>query len=196
MSTSLSQQGPDALLAALDCNRERARERYDQLRQHLIDLNFMNDERPEVSADSLLAFIAQRLASDQPTGFDDVYPYVLGVAKAVSEKLSQRQEENAAFAATQGELPTIPSSAEFDPPLEHLRHFLQTRFPVLYAQVLEPTLADLRLEYSATLAEGHSWKARRVLLQGYCALAAAAVCQFGYSLLGRIAALWRARSPK
>lgn len=90
-----------------------------------------------------------------------------------------------------------PQSAELPPPpLDDLRHLLETRFPVLYAQVLEPTLADLYLDYSATLVEGRPWKARRVLLQGYGALAAAAICQLGFSLLGRIAAFWQARSPK
>jgi len=82
------------------------------------------------------------------------------------------------------------------PPLEHLRHLLETRFPLLYAQVLEPTLADLREEHSAALAEGQSWKACCILLGGYGSLAAAAVRQLGYSLLGRIASLWHARSPK
>jgi len=90
-----------------------------------------------------------------------------------------------------------PEQAELPPPpLDDLRHFLQTRFPVLYAEVLQPTLADLRQEYSATLPEEGPWKARCVLLQGSGALAAAAICQLGFSLLGRIAALWKARSPK
>lgn len=82
------------------------------------------------------------------------------------------------------------------PHLDHLRHHLQTHFPVLYAEILEPTLADLHLEHSAALAEGCPWKARRVLLQGCGALVAAAVCQLSFSFLGRIAALWKARSPK
>jgi hypothetical protein len=82
------------------------------------------------------------------------------------------------------------------PPLDHLRHQLQTRFPVLYAQVLEPTLADLRQEHSATLTEGRPLTARWVLLRGCGALAAAAACQLGVSFLGRIATLWQARSPR
>lgn len=82
------------------------------------------------------------------------------------------------------------------PPLDDLRHLLQVRFPVLYAQVLEPTLADIRQEHSAALGKGHPLKARRILLRGYGALAAAAVCQCSLSLLGRIAALWQARSSK
>jgi hypothetical protein len=81
-------------------------------------------------------------------------------------------------------------------PLGAFHHLLQIRFPVLYAQVLEPTLADLRQEHSAALTEERPLKAKCVLLQGCGALAAAAVCQLGYSLLGRIAALWQARSPK
>jgi hypothetical protein len=82
------------------------------------------------------------------------------------------------------------------PLLDRLRHLLQTLFPKLYAQVLEPTLADLRLEHSAALAEGRPWKARYVLWQGCGSLAAAAVNQLGHSALGRIAALWQAKSPK
>ncbi|HWM90808.1 MAG TPA: hypothetical protein VN493_08585 [Thermoanaerobaculia bacterium] len=67
---------------------------------------------------------------------------------------------------------------------------------MLYVEILEPTLTDLREEHSVALAEGQPLKARWVLLQGCGALAAAAVCQLGLSLLGRIAALWKARSPK
>jgi hypothetical protein len=92
--------------------------------------------------------------------------------------------------------PKGPSSHRRIPPLDRLRHLLQTRFPVLYAQVLGETLADLRAEHSVALAEGRPLKARRVLLQGCGALAAAAICQLGFSLLGRIAALWQARSSK
>jgi hypothetical protein len=67
---------------------------------------------------------------------------------------------------------------------------------VLYAQVLEPTLADLYHEHSSGLTEGYPVKARWVVVHGCGALAAAAVCQLGYSFLGRIAALWQARSSK
>lgn len=81
-------------------------------------------------------------------------------------------------------------------PWDHLRHRLQTHFPKLYVQVLEPTLADLRQEHSAALAEERPLKARWVLLRGCGALAAAAVYQLGYSLRGRIAALWQTRSLK
>ena len=82
------------------------------------------------------------------------------------------------------------------PLLERLRRRLQALAPLLYAQVLEPTLADLCQEHSAALAEGHPLKARRIFLQGCMALAAAAVSQLGFSVLGRIAALWQARSSK
>lgn len=92
--------------------------------------------------------------------------------------------------------PVLTQTNRQAPPLDRLRHVLQTYFPVLYARVLQETLADLREEHSAALAEGHRVKARRILLQGYGALAAAAICQLGFSLRGRIAALWKARSPK
>jgi hypothetical protein len=82
------------------------------------------------------------------------------------------------------------------PPLEPLRHLLQTRLPVLYSRVLEPTLADIREEHAVALAEGGSLKARCVLLRGCGTLAAAAVSQLGFSLLGGIAALWRATNSK
>lgn len=82
------------------------------------------------------------------------------------------------------------------PLMDRLRHLLQTLFPVLYAQVLEPTLADLRQEYSAVLSKGHRVKACWILLQGCGAIAAAAVYQLGFSLLGHFAALWQARNSK
>jgi hypothetical protein len=82
------------------------------------------------------------------------------------------------------------------PPLDDLRHLLETHCPVLYAKILEPTIADLREEHSAALSQGHPIKARWILFRGCGALAAAAVCQLGFSLLGRIAALWQARSSK
>jgi len=81
-------------------------------------------------------------------------------------------------------------------PLEYLRHLLQTRLPVLYYRVLEPTLADIREEHVVALAEGNSLKARCVLLRGCGALAKAAVSQLGFSFLGGIAALWRARRSR
>jgi hypothetical protein len=82
------------------------------------------------------------------------------------------------------------------PILGRLRDHLEAHFPVLYARVLEPTLADLHEEHSAALAEGNLVKARCVFLRGCASLASAAVCQLGFSVLNRIATLWRARSLK
>lgn len=82
------------------------------------------------------------------------------------------------------------------PPLEHLRRYLQTHLPKLYAQVLEEILADLRKEHTDALAEGRPLKARWVLLRGCGTLTKAAACQLGSSLLGRIATLWWPRGPK
>jgi hypothetical protein len=90
-----------------------------------------------------------------------------------------------------------PQRTELSPLLlKSLRHLLEARLPVLYVQVLEPTLSDLRQEHFAALTKGRPCKARCVLLRGCGSLATAAACQLGYSLLGRIAALWQARSPK
>lgn len=104
--------------------------------------------------------------------------------------------------SAKGAIPGSPAPVSTQPvhhqvhPLDRLRRHLQTFVPVLYAQVLEPTLADLWLEHSEALQEGNPRKARWILVRGYGALTAAAVRQFGISLLGRIASLWQAKSPK
>jgi hypothetical protein len=103
---------------------------------------------------------------------------------------------------------TLQQSAQFEqaeevhrdqfshPRLDNLRHRLEAKFPVLYTQVLEPTLADLREEYSAALAGDEAFKARSAFLRGCLALASATVCQIGFSLVDCIAVLWRARTLK
>lgn len=108
------------------------------------------------------------------------------VMAAAYEEAIQRITEEVEKKVRRDELPPRP-------PLDRLRHHLQTLAPGLYAQVLEPTLADLRKEHALAV---HPVQARWIILQGCSALAAAGVCQLGYSLLGRIAALWQARSPK
>lgn len=125
---------------------------------------------------------------------------VYSLRRKVQQYMEQLAHDEAP--TTSAEEPNLVSPASASEPthrqaplMDHFRQYLQTHFPVLYAQVLEPTLADLREEHSAALANG-PLKARCILLRGCTALAAAGICQLGSSLLGRIAALWQARSSK
>lgn len=161
----------------------------DDIKEQLA-LNFVRLSDDDAVQDRLVPDRAQRDLDDH---HGKTHDELRSASPYDQEELQgEAQPEQAVFVSKQ----EVPRDEPPPPPLDHLRRLLQTRLPVLYAEVLEPTLADLRKEYSTALAKGSPLEARCVLLQGCGALAAAAVSQVGSSLLGRITALWQARSSK
>ena len=177
---TLDPQALDALLAS--GNQERNRKYFElSWQRHVLFLEQKGFESPEDLINAVFNRAAQEVARGRVSR-ENLATHLLAEVLQI------------AFPRETSVLPAEPLSTTS--PLDGLRSHLQTRLPVLYAQVLEPTLADLREEHSAALANGRPLKARCVLLQGCGALVAAAVCQLGFSLLDRVAALWQARSPK
>lgn len=181
---TLNPQALDALLASVGGDQERARKYFElSWQRHVVFLEQKGFESPEDLIDAVFNRAAQEVSRGRVSR-ENLATHLLADVLQI------------AFPRETQVLPAEPLFTTSPAPLDGLRSHLQARFPVLYAQVLEPTLADLREEHSAALANGRPLKARCVLLQGCGALAAAAVCQLGFSLLDRIAALWQARSPK
>jgi hypothetical protein len=182
METRLDPQALEALLGSLGSYQEQTRKYFEHSwQQHVVFLERKGFEAPEDLVDAAFNRVAQEVANGRVLR-SSVATHLLAEILQIA---SPREEAKA--------LPAELSSTASPAILEGLRHHLQNHFPILYAQVLEPTFADLRQEHCAALAEGRPLKAWCVLLQGCGALAAATACQLGFSLLGRIAALWQAR---
>jgi hypothetical protein len=184
MPTRLNSQGLDALLASLGAVKEETRKYFEHSWQrHVEFLERKAIGSPEDLVDGAFNRIAQEIANGRVSR--------LNVATSLLTEIFK-----IAFPREAQDSPTEPLSTASPVPLDGLRQYLQTHFPALYAQVLASTLADLRYEHSTALGAGDPVKARWIILQGCGALLKAAIWQLGYSLLGRIASLWQARSPK
>lgn len=73
------------------------------------------------------------------------------------------------------------------PPGWRLRRIAEFCFSAeTYAQVLEPTLADLQQEFFDALAKNDPWKARFVLIRGHWSFWMAVVYHAYFSLIRRI----------
>lgn len=60
-----------------------------------------------------------------------------------------------------------------------------------FAEILEPTIADLREEYNDALIEGREWKARWVRVRGYWSFVSAAGLTSTVGLGKKLVKLWR-----
>jgi DNA-directed RNA polymerase specialized sigma24 family protein len=122
--TKLTRDAFDLLLAALDSDRARAGERYENIRRKLV--KFFTWERapfPEDCADESINRVARRLAEGAP--ILDVERYFHGVARMVRKEVShQRARSDAALE----NLPSLSSAAadpEQDAAVECLEACLQ-----------------------------------------------------------------------
>ena len=85
----------DALLTALDPNRERAGARYETLRLKTIKLfEWWGSEHPEELTDETMDRVGRKLAEGTVIRADDVGPFLRGVARLVFlESLREREKE-------------------------------------------------------------------------------------------------------
>jgi DNA-directed RNA polymerase specialized sigma24 family protein len=92
---SLTQEAFDKLLASLDADRERAGEKYEQIRAGLVKLfQWRGCPFPEDHADETINRVARKLADGEE--FRDIYTYIQGVARmVVLEALKASAKEQA-----------------------------------------------------------------------------------------------------
>lgn len=108
---SLTQEAFDKLLACLDADRERAGEKYEQLRSGLVRFfEWRGCPFSEDRADETINRVARRLGAGEE--FRDLYTYFYGVARMlVKEILKQAGKEQAFVENLQ---PTAPIAEEHD----------------------------------------------------------------------------------
>lgn len=84
MASGLTREGLEALLAYLDPDRERAGEKYQQIRQRLVKLfECRGAASPEEHADETIDRVARRLAEGEQVRSRDPAAYFHGVARNV-----------------------------------------------------------------------------------------------------------------
>jgi DNA-directed RNA polymerase specialized sigma24 family protein len=125
----LNQEALDALLASLDPDRDRAGEKYEEIRRRLVHLfEWRGCPAPEDLADETINRVARQLAEGL-TLRSDPYAYFCGVARLLSMEEGRREwREKKAFEAAEWP-PAADPEEEPDPRLEHLRHCLGTLKP-------------------------------------------------------------------
>jgi DNA-directed RNA polymerase specialized sigma24 family protein len=114
----------EALLRSLDPDREKAGERYEEIRRRLIRLfEYRGCESPEDLADETINRVARQLAGEL-TLHSDPYAYFCGVARLLTlEKVRQDVRQRKVLDAQSWAAPAPED--EPDPRLDHLRHCLQ-----------------------------------------------------------------------
>jgi DNA-directed RNA polymerase specialized sigma24 family protein len=125
----LTREGFEALLAQLDPDRERAGERYEDIRCRLIHLfEWRGCAAPEDLADETINRAARRMAEGIELQSSDPYGYFCGVAHLVYKEVLRRSSKEHRMLES-GELPppvTFPEEEEPDDRrLEGLRRCLE-----------------------------------------------------------------------
>jgi len=94
---ALTQTAFDGLLLSLDADRERAGERYEQLRRNLLKFfEWRASDAPEAHADETLNRVARKLAEGEEVR--DLNQYCLGVARLLlKEEFKRREQAQRAF---------------------------------------------------------------------------------------------------
>jgi DNA-directed RNA polymerase specialized sigma24 family protein len=88
----LSREALDALLQALDSDRNAAAGRYELLRRKLIDFyTWRGGETPEELADEALNRLARRLLQGEPV--EKIERYALGIARLLLKEAARRREQ-------------------------------------------------------------------------------------------------------
>jgi DNA-directed RNA polymerase specialized sigma24 family protein len=121
----LTPESLEALLRILDPDRNRAGERYEEIRRRLIRFfQWRGCESPEELADETINRVARQLAGGLVL-HSDLYAYFCGVARLVNlEEVRKEAQRHKALEAQ----PWHPGEPEDDPDprLDHLRHCLRT----------------------------------------------------------------------
>jgi DNA-directed RNA polymerase specialized sigma24 family protein len=113
----LTEESFNSFLEALDPDRQRAAEQYEHVRRSLIRyFQWRGSFFPEKDTDATIDRVARKLQERQ---VDDVYIYILGVARNVAhESLRAQSKEQARLAASDSFSSEAPADAEFDRRLE------------------------------------------------------------------------------
>jgi RNA polymerase sigma-70 factor, ECF subfamily len=153
---SLTREGLEALLALLDADRQRAGEKYEEIRRRLVKLfECRGLFRPEEAADETFDRVARRLAEGEHIRAGEPAAYFYGVARNVLRESWRRQQERPETHLAAPESYALPEDGPDD---------LESRL-----QCLERCLAALPPEsrrlVTAYYAQGPGWNvtARREL---------------------------------
>jgi DNA-directed RNA polymerase specialized sigma24 family protein len=108
---SLTAEAFDKLLASLDSDRERAGEKYEEIRRGLVCLfEWRGAPFPDEHADETINRVARKL--DEGNELNDPIPYMYGVARLVLlEVYKSRERERAALAQLTASV-RVPSDTE------------------------------------------------------------------------------------
>jgi DNA-directed RNA polymerase specialized sigma24 family protein len=151
----LTRESLEALLANLDPDRERAGERYEEIRRRLIRLfEWRGCESPEDLTDETINRVARQLAEGLVLR-SDPYAYFCGVARLLAmEDVRREAREHKAFEAGEWPPATHPE-AEPDQRLEHLHHCLQTLSSDQQFLVLRYHQDERRIQTRKQLCQEH-----------------------------------------
>jgi RNA polymerase sigma factor (sigma-70 family) len=136
-SQGLTREGLEALLAHLDPNRERAGERYEEIRRRLVRLfEWRGCASPEDLADETFNRVARRMAEGVELRSSDPYGYFCGVAHLVYKEVLRRSaRERTAFEGNDWP-PEAPEETGEDERLDALRQCLGHLTPEQHNLVL------------------------------------------------------------
>lgn len=109
---ALTEEGLNSFLEALDPERQRAAEQYEHVRRSLIRyFHWRGSFFPERDADDTIDRAARKLQEKQ---VDDVYIYILGVARNVAHESLRSQSKEQAQVAASDSFSEAPADAAFD----------------------------------------------------------------------------------
>ena len=135
----LTGEGLEALLSHLDADRNRAGERYEEIRRRLVRLfEWRSCACPEELADETINRVARRMAEGLELRLPDPYGFFCGVANMVYKEELRRNHRERVALETGDWLPGRHEEPAEDEHLEELRHCLdqlaldQRRLILLY----------------------------------------------------------------
>jgi RNA polymerase sigma factor (sigma-70 family) len=129
---SLTREGLDALLAVLDADRQRAGERYEEIRRRLVKLfECRGVADPDEAADETMDRVARRLAEGEHIRAGEPAAYIHGVARNVLRERWRRQQErrDASAAAPEPYARPEEDAAELESRLQCLERCLAALTP-------------------------------------------------------------------
>lgn len=137
----LNSEGLEALLAALDPDRERAGQQYETIRRKLMRLfEWRGCDAPEDLADETINRVARRMAEGVELRSADPYGYFCGVAHLVYKEVMRRSARERSVLESGDWNPPAEEEPSSDLRLECLRHCLsqlsedQRRLVLVYHQ--------------------------------------------------------------
>lgn len=109
---ALTEDSLNSFLEALDSERQRAADQYEHVRRSLIRyFHWRGSLFPERDADDTIDRAARKLQEKQ---VDDVYIYILGVARNVAHESLRSQSKEQAQVAASDSFSEAPADAAFD----------------------------------------------------------------------------------